>query len=780
MRVGQADPPRGKGRPLLLEPRSNCTLAFSRFLANISLDLQAGSVWLLVAILVASIGFAIWTYRHTVPATTPAWRRTLIALRSLALATLLFAVFQPILNSSTTDTVRPEASLVLDRSMSMQLPQAGHIQTAGEETRQQAMMESAHAILTDAELRGPNRLPVFAVGEKSETFAGLIDSLKPTASVTDLASIFPAVREARRTTNTEALILYTDGAFTAGENPIYPAEQLGVPIFVVGLGDSSEARDIAVSELFTNEIAQVGATQPVDITVHYGGVHPGEHVLVELFEEQTKIGEQSVELKQPVGDIAVSFPYKPAQEGIKKLTARVSRVEGEASDKNNLRLAYVKVLRNKFKVTLFAGAPSSDVGFVKQFFENNPTYELKTYIQKKGSEYYEGTPDRTALSATDLVILVGFPIAATSDESVSIVRDLLTKGGKSLLFIPSRQLDYAKLATLGEALPFHVDARSASQNELKAGLELTSSAKDNPILRIPAGERSDMQWENLAPLFRTETHIIAQPESHVLAEAAVQGVKLGEPVLISRQLGTGRQIALTSYGIWQWRLTTFGREQAFRSQVHSRDSSSAFSPLDIFLSNSIRWLTTQEETKRVRIEPSRKFYQAGERIDFIGQVYDESYVPVEHAEVSARITGPRLTKPIDLTLLDAGNGRYSTSWPQGLPEGDYAYTGSAVRDGRTIGTDQGRFSVGEFNIEFAETRMRSDILRELAARTGGKFYTPATAASLMKDLESNPRFQAKEITNTHDYEIWNSWPLLAMSIVFFALEWLFRKRLGML
>lgn len=749
-------------------------------MATISLNLQAGSVWLLLVILLASTGFAIWTYRHTIPASTRFWRTVLITLRSLGLAALLFAIFQPIFSSSTTNIVRPEPALVIDRSMSMQLPEVGHVPTQGAETRAHAAAASIHSILSTDKLQGPERIPVFAVGEKTESFAGLIDSLPATASVTDLSSVFPVVRDARRTRNAEAIVLYTDGAFTAGENPIYPAEQLGIPVYVVGVGDSTEPRDLAISDLFTNEIAQVGATQPVDVTIHYGGVKPGEHVLVELYEEQSKIGEQSFELKEPVGDLAASFAYKPEREGIQKLTAKVSRIEGEASDRNNVRLAYVKVLRNKFKVVLFAGAPSSDVAFVRQFFENNTTYELRTYIQKKGAEFFEGNPDRAALASSDLIILIGFPIAATSDESIAILRDLLVKGGKSLLFMPSRQVDYTKLASLGDALPFRVDPRTASQNELKTGLELTAAAKDNPILRVPASERSEFQWEGLAPLFKTETHVEPRPESQVLADAAVQGVKLGEPVLMTRRLGTSRQIALMSYGIWQWRLTTFGREQAFRSQVHSKDTIGTFSALDIFLSNSIRWLTTQEENKRVRIEPTRKFYQAGERIDFVGQVYDESYLPVEHATVSARITGGKLQQPVELALLDAGNGRYSAALPQGLAEGDYSYAGQAVRNGATIGTDQGRFSVGEFNIEFAETRMRSDLLRELASRTGGKFYTPATAGTLMHDLEANPRFQPKEVTNTRDYEIWNSWPLMLLAIVFFALEWFFRKRLGML
>ena len=80
-----------------------------------------------------------------------------------------------------------------------------------------------------------------------------------------------------------------------------------MPVYAVGLGDSTEPRDLALTELFTNEVATVGAPQPVDITLHYGGIKPGEHVTVELFEETQKIGELTRELAKTTGDEALSF-----------------------------------------------------------------------------------------------------------------------------------------------------------------------------------------------------------------------------------------------------------------------------------------------------------------------------------------------------------------------------------------------------------------------------------------------------------------------------------------
>lgn len=742
-----------------------------------SLQFAAGPVWLYAGILLASVLVAIWSYRNTIPRTTTSRRNWLITLRSFAFAALLLAIFQPILTSMTSETVTPSIAIAFDNSESMRLPQKGHIIMPGVETRRDVMVRSATASLANV-LSDPAKASLYTVAGRTIPFPNKtpVDSIHASASATNLASVFMTVRDARKSKNVGAIVLYTDGAFTAGENPVHPAEDLGVPVYVIGLGDSTEPRDIALSELFTNEVATVGSPQPVDVTVHYGGVKPGEHITIELLEETNKLGEQTVELTSATGDAHVSFQYTPASEGMKKLTARVSSLSGETTDKNNLRMTYVRVLKNKFHVILFAGAPSSDVSFVRQFFATNSALTLMTYIQKQGAEYYEGAPARDRLGDVDLVVLVGWPVASTSDESIALVRALLTQENRSLLFIASHTLDMAKLATLGDALPFRAPMRTSGA-EIKVGMGLTPAATDNPVLHLPPEERGKLAWQGLAPLFKTEAHFEARPESQTLAEGMLQGVKLGEPIVIARHIGRSRQLAVTGYGIWQWKLTSFGREKAYASRS---DTSGNINALDLFLSNSTRWLTTEEVNKRVRIEPDRKFYQAGERIDFLGQVYDESYVPVERADVTVRITGGGLSHPLDLALEAAGNGRYQASIPEGLAKGDYTFVGTAASSGRSIGSDDGRFNVGDFDIELAEPRMRSDLLRQLAERTGGKFYTPETAGNLLKDIYANPRFAPKTITNTHDFELWNSWPLLALALVFFSTEWFIRKRLGML
>ncbi len=750
---------------------------------SFSLHFASGVWWLCALALIAGIGLSIWTYQRTVPRTTPSRRRILIALRSAAFALLLFVLFQPILTLTKTQDRSPRIAVLLDNSRSMLLPASP---TDTSINRLAVMKQNISTVFPSDILsnRSAVSLEMFseAALKMDTTLAFLASSLKGDGAVTDISSALTLLGEQQKTENIGAVVLFSDGAYTAGSNPLYAAEHLGIPIFTVGIGDSTERRDASITNLFTNDVATIGVSQPIDITIHSVGARDGEQISVSLFAENEQIDEERIALKAGTNDEPVSFTYTPKQEGTVKLTAKITALSAdEATTVNNIRIKYVKVLKNTFKIILFAGSPSSDVSFIKDYFNGRKEIEFSTFIQKQGAEFYEGAPTYDKVKNADLVILCGFPISSTSNESIALVKRLVASDGHSLLFIPSRTLDLSKAKAIEDILPFNIGNGQASTNELNVSTLVSSQNVTNPVLRADKAQTAAPKWESLAPLVKTETHFAPKAESQVLAEATLQGVKIGEPLLLSRTVGKSRQIAFTAYGLWKWKLTSFGRERAFASLSRTKDSLAAGeSALDVFLSNATRWLVMRDENKRVRIEPTQRLYDAGESIEFTAQIYDESYVPVDEAIVTAKITGGSLPTPIEITLEPLTNGRYSAKLPQGLAKGEYTYSGVASANNKQIGSDGGRFNVGDYSIEFAEPRMRSDILREIAARSGGKFYTPQSDASLMDDIKRAGSYAPKRIEEKSEYEARMSWYVLGLAILFFSTEWFLRKRSGML
>jgi hypothetical protein len=234
--------------------------------------------------------------------------------------------------------------------------------------------------------------------------------------------------------------------------------------------------------------------------------------------------------------------------------------------------------------------------------------------------------------------------------------------------------------------------------------------------------------------------------------------------VLTRNVNRQRSIAVLGYGLWRWRLMTQG-------------DPTTQNLLSSFLANSIRWLTTREDDRPVRVAPSKDSYMQGEPVDLIGQVYDASAQPVDNAQL--RVLLRHGESEVETLLRPIGNGRYEAS-VGGLEEGDYVYRAVARSDGLPFGEDNGKFSIGEVNLEFQDTRMNVGLLRELASRTGGRYLAIAEFKDLGGILRTLPSFTPHEMSRTKVIEIWNWQYTLAVIVLLLALEWFIRKRSGML
>jgi hypothetical protein len=136
-------------------------------------------------------------------------------------------------------------------------------------------------------------------------------------------------------------------------------------------------------------------------------------------------------------------------------------------------------------------------------------------------------------------------------------------------------------------------------------------------------------------------------------------------------------------------------------------------------------------------------------------------------------------KEFETILRPIGNGRYEGTW-EGLGEGDYTYRAVANTDGQPLGEDKGRFSIGELALEFQDTRMNVQLLRQLAERTGGEFFLPAQLSELSNKLKGQQTFVSREVKSSRELELWNWKYMLALVVLLLAVEWFVRKRSGML
>jgi hypothetical protein len=715
-------------------------------------DLHLATSFNTFLLLLAAFGagvFAYVSYRVTLPPVSRFLRLTLTTLRGLSLFLILLLLGEPLLSLVYHRSEQPILAVLVDQSRSMTI----HDRTGD---RREVLLK---ALDSPAIKAMSSRLEIlFGAFDTKLGFPHSIsrDSLSFTGEGTDIGGALKQLKNQMAERNVQAVLLLTDGTFTTGPSPLYEAEELGLPVFAVGIGDSSEPHDVLVRKVVANTITYVGNKVPVNATIKSSGTL-NERVEVALLEGGQTLDRKTITLEPGTREYDVPLAFIPDHEGTQKISVDVSHLEGEISYQNNRSSFFVKVLKSKMQVVLVAGAPNPDVSAMRGVLQDDKNIELKTFIGRGNGQFYEGLLTDQALREADCVILVGYPKVGDSPTAITAIAHA-AELGKGLFFVPSHTLDFQKLKTLEPYLPFVVPATSGDEGQLF--FSLSEDQRNHTIVRSSPAE----VWSKLPPVFTVGAPFHAKPESEVLARARIQNVATSDPLFLSRRVNRSKSLALAFYGIWRWK-------------SYSEGIVGAELTLENFMSNSVRWLVTRDDERPVQVRPTKEVFAGSDPVEFTAQVYDDSYRPIDPSEVSVSVAKKGQASQLALTSL--GNGRFEGAFDP-LPEGDYTYSARAVAGSRQIAEEKGTFSVGGLNAEFLDTKANKHLLRQMALHTGGRYYEPDDLHRLPDDLASMSGFKVREVSISHQFELWNKTWMLGGLITLLALEWFLRKRHGML
>lgn len=715
-----------------------------------------GSGAVLILLIISSFAISYFTYRFTVPPIAKSKKAFLVSLRSVSIALILFALFQPVFNILRTVAFSPSVGIFFDDSESMNIQEKG-------DSRKKEYQEAYNLSNVLASLPTQKNIAFSEDYRFIDKFA--FDSLKLNGASTNLTKALYWASANKESENIKSLVVFTDGAFNSGDNPIYAVDNLSLPLYIIGIGDTSEKKDAVAQSLIMNEIGFVETKIPIQANIKVSG-YANQNVKINFFDNKNLIGSQELQLKNGQTDYPITFVYSPKEEGIRKITAEISPLENEFSIKNNTISEYIKILKNKKKIALFAGAPSPDVSIIKNFLEQDKNLEVKAYIQKKGSEFYEQTPSPANIKEAEAFVLIGFPIASTPNIIIEQISEEL-KSSKPLFFVNSLMTDYSKLKSIEAFLPFNIV--SARNLEYLATPDVKPEFLSNPILRITGTEEDAEMWNSAPPLFRTEIFTRVKPEAQIAMETKVGQASIKEPLCAVREAQGSKCVAMLGYGLYRWKLLGTAADKA--------RGASSVDLTETFLNNTIRWLSVNENRKNFKLKTTKKFYSMGEKIEIIAEAYDKSFVPLEEASVNIKVSGAGESR--ELLLNSIGGGKYS-AYIEGLKSGDYFIEGSAVQANISIGRDNWRFDIGETPIEYLNPKMNADFLKTLANRSGGKFYTIENAHQLIDDLKKNGLLEDTYKTKLSEIQIWNSPYLFALIALLLSIEWFIRKRSSLL
>jgi hypothetical protein len=151
--------------------------------------------------------------------------------------------------------------------------------------------------------------------------------------------------------------------------------------------------------------------------------------------------------------------------------------------------------------------------------------------------------------------------------------------------------------------------------------------------------------------------------------------------------------------------------------------------------------------------------------------YNEAYELIADEDITLQLTNSR-GKQFNYTFT-ANNNRYALLAGT-LPPDNYTYIATAERFGKKE-TKKGSFRVQPLQLEFAEHKANTELMRELAATTGGITVAASNIIALADSIKANNRVKpiVQERTQTLRWIDWK-W-LFFLLLALFTIEWAIRK-----
>ena len=724
-------------------------VALPFLVTNIRLGLSA-SAWWYVLLAVLAIAGSYLVYRFTLPPVSAVRKAVLWVLRSAALVLLLLLLFEPVLSYLRHLSKPPVVAMLVDRSASMNI--AGGKEDRASELRRVLASPALHGLAHRSELK------IFEFADTTtETPFDSLKNLAPTGVGTDIAGSWAQAQKTLAAENLSAGLLITDGAYNLGQNPARLAGESSVPIYAVGIGDTAAQTDASVAEIVTNEVTYSGSKVPVDVRIHAHGLAGKSSVVHLLGGKSGEFDRHAVRFEGDDAEDPVTLSFIARDPGDMRITVALDSVPGESSTDNNRRSVVIKVLERKSRVMLFAGAPSADLSILRQTLEADTTLDVSAFIEIGPGKFLHGAmePSQEDMSRASLIVLCEFPSRGTSDGLLQKISHAASDKHVPLLLLAGPHLSASRLSALNDVLPLQAGKPVLSEEAVTL-----RPASSHPALEgkspLPA------QWSDLPPVLGGAGNFTVQPTAQVVAKISREnlGITEDEPGIVVWQAGSRRGAAFLCWGTSRWKLQLAGTQNA-----------SAF--YDDLLSRVRGWLVAPAEEQRVKIRTTKKVYSGGEPVRFTAEVYGADLAPRDDAGVEVRATSGARSEVVPMHGL--GNGRYEgqlTPWT----EGEYRFSGFALAGKDTLGTDNGLFAVEAFNIELIDTRARFDVLQQIAAASKGAFVPASQADSLFARIQFAPH----SITSRKEWALWSQGPVIWMIIGLLVIEWIVRKRSGML
>lgn len=565
----------------------------------------------------ALAAFAYWRLQGR-----SAWRAALAVLRTMTIVLLLFLLTGPRLVRPNTTTESDWLVILVDRSESMQIPDAPGDRPGTFVTREQQLrrsLERARPTL-DALSRerrilwlgfdaGVYDLPVDPGGDGAAPWPRLDD---PTGRRTAVAASLEGALGLVASRPVAGVVVLSDGRSVDQIGEGFRERLKRADIFGVALGSAEARPDLAVGRVDAPSKAFINDTVPVSVEIERLGRADAPGSTVRIVDRATGLvlAEQRVEqgdLPAP-GDppLSVTLTIRPTAPGEATWDVVIDPDAPDLIAGNNARSLDIELVDRPLRVLYFDGYPRWDQRYIKSLLLREGSIVGTSIVLSPDRAYaQDGDEILATLPRTlddwlpyDVVILGDFRADLLSRDQAESLREHVAKRGAGLLWIGGagatpRTWASSPLADLlpvtlgagqgGAEIPVWDESVTVWRTPLAARLGVLELGDPDPdggpspwpmAVSDPRSGWSLLRWaqylspERIKPT--AEVLALAVPESAWRATGAApleapdtRTLSDGAALVAAMRFGAGRSIYVATDEIWRWR---YGRGESLNER----------------------------------------------------------------------------------------------------------------------------------------------------------------------------------------------------------------------
>lgn len=688
---------------------------------------SAYSTLFVVLFAIALIAIAFISYRRQ-QSLSPKIQLLLSSIRSVTFILLMLLVLNPFFFSSSEEEQNPKILFLFDNSESVTISKGDY-----------AGIVDYEALLDNLAINQPTGVEAdyFSFGSTVRQIQN-VDSLYYNEPATNLINAITQVQELAA--DYSAAVIISDGIITFGRNPLITASNLDIPIYSIGLGDTSKVRDVTINNIITNATGYTETRHEVEIEIAQNGFEGASAEVNVLNSEGEIISSEVMVFTSSEGVINSKSEFLLENEGLLPFKVEVIPLTNEWSIENNTRSFSIDVQDSKTRVLHVSSEIHPDVKFIRSILSTNPSIELQTLTWIGGNRFVEQiTPEFDDL---DLIILHGDPNQIPSIEI-----------NNAILSVPSVYLDLP-----GTRRNFSVDSdfvliRNMGAQVFEMGIFQTANIESHPIL-----EMDEISYDVLAPILsslRTET---IAADAVTLFNSSFQGIATENPLLSLIERGDLRRVHISAWGWYRLYQSPSKEERNFVSQLFT---------------NIVSWSSNNPDNRRLKISPTKSSFNSAEQVIINASLINESGNPEPGATIEIHISSQDSEERV-FNLNNLGSGNYSITL-DALNTGLFSFTATARKDARIIDEQSGEFIIEHSNVELINTLRNDDLLNAISNETRGKFYPFNASENFWSDIQLANLLDRKSVTiESYHYPV-RSFFWFILVILLLGVEWVLRK-----